>query len=45
MGFQKKNHLNCVKMVAFHPGKQRKVGWVGDDSHVFGKNSMVKKDE
>jgi hypothetical protein len=26
-------------------GKQRKVGWVGDDSHVVcGKNSLVKKE-
>jgi hypothetical protein len=26
-------------------GKQRKVGWVGEDSHVvFGKISLVKKE-
>jgi hypothetical protein len=36
------DHLNCVKMATFQFylqfGKQRKVGWVGDDSHVaFGK--------
>jgi hypothetical protein len=32
------DHLNCVKMAAFQlylqSGKQLKVGWVGDDSHV-----------
>jgi hypothetical protein len=32
-------HLNCVKLAAFQfylqSGKQRKVGWVGDDSHVI----------
>jgi hypothetical protein len=42
-------YFNCVKMTAFQfylrSGKQRKVRWVGDDSHViFGKkNSLVKK--
>jgi hypothetical protein len=35
-------HLNCIKMVVFQfnllSGKQRKVGWVRNDSHVvFGK--------
>jgi hypothetical protein len=35
------NHLSCVKMAAFQfylqSGKQRRVGWVGDDCHiVFG---------
>jgi hypothetical protein len=32
------DHLSCVKMAAFQSclqsGKQRKVGWAGDDSHV-----------
>jgi hypothetical protein len=32
------DHLNCLKMVALQfylqSGKQRKVGWVEDDSHV-----------
>jgi hypothetical protein len=42
------SHLSCVKMAAFHfylqSGKQRKVGWVGNDSLVvFGKRSMVGK--
>jgi hypothetical protein len=42
--------LICVKMAAFQlycqPGKQRKVGWAGDDSHVVfsKKNSLVKKE-
>jgi hypothetical protein len=35
------DHLNCVKMAAFQfyiqSGTQRKVGWVGDDSHVVHK--------
>jgi hypothetical protein len=36
------SHLYCVKMAAFQfylqSGKQRKVWWVGNDSHVvFGK--------
>jgi hypothetical protein len=33
------DHFSCVKMVAFQFYLQRgnkKVGWVGDDSHVFG---------
>jgi hypothetical protein len=43
------DHLNCVKMAAFQfhlqSGKQRKVGWLGEDSQVvFGKKkSLVKK--
>jgi hypothetical protein len=32
------DHLNCVKIAAFQfylqSGKQRKVGWEGDDNHV-----------
>jgi hypothetical protein len=36
------DQLSCVKQVVFqfhlHLGKPRKVGWMGDDSHVvFGK--------
>jgi hypothetical protein len=44
------DHLNCVKMAAFQlylqSEKQRKVAWVGNDSHlVFGKkNSLVKRE-
>jgi hypothetical protein len=42
------NQLNCVKMAAisfiFNRGN-RKVEWVGDDSHVIvGKKFMVKKE-
>jgi hypothetical protein len=43
--------LNCVKMMALQfylqSGKQKKVGWVGDGSHVvllLVKNSLVKKE-
>jgi hypothetical protein len=33
------HHLNYVKMADFHSGKQTKVGWLGDGSHVvFGQN-------
>jgi hypothetical protein len=39
------DHLICVKMAAFQfhlqSGEQRKVGWVGGDSHVV-KNILVK---
>jgi hypothetical protein len=44
------DHLNYVKMAAFQfylqSGKQRKVGWLGDSSHVVfdKKNSLVKKE-
>jgi hypothetical protein len=42
------HHLNCVKMAAFQfylqSGKQRKIGWVRDDSHVaFGKKILYWK--
>jgi hypothetical protein len=42
------DHLNCVKMAAsrfyLQSGKQRKVGWMGDDSHVvFGKKKFQGK--
>jgi hypothetical protein len=41
------DHLGCVKMAAFQfylqPGKQRKVEWVRDDSHVVGKKKSLVK--
>jgi hypothetical protein len=42
------DHLSCVKMATFQfylqSLKQRKVGWVGDDSHVdFGKKFAGEK--
>jgi hypothetical protein len=42
------DHLNCVKMADFQfylqSGKQKKVGWVGDDSHVvFGQKFSGEK--
>jgi hypothetical protein len=42
------DHLNCAKMMAFQfylqSGKQRKIGCVGDHSHVvFGQNFPSEK--
>jgi hypothetical protein len=42
------DHIICVKMAAFQfylqSGKQRKVGWVGDDIHVvFGQKFTGEK--
>jgi hypothetical protein len=41
------DQLNFVKIAAFlQLGKLKKVGWVGDDSHiVLVNNSLVKKDD
>jgi hypothetical protein len=42
------DHLNCVKMVENRKvagGQVRRVGWVGDDSHVaLAENSLMKKE-
>jgi hypothetical protein len=43
------DHLDCIKMANFQfyllQGKQRKVGWVVDDSNVaFGKKFLGKKE-
>jgi hypothetical protein len=43
------NHLICVKMVVFQfcfqSGKHRKVGWLGDNSHVVsGKKFSTEKE-
>jgi hypothetical protein len=44
------HHLNCAKMAPlqfyFQSGKQREVGWVGDDSHVvfWLKSSLVRNE-
>jgi hypothetical protein len=44
------DHLNRVKMAAFQfylqPEKERKVGWLGEDSYVvFGKKKSLVKME